>query len=513
MGTNIHTLDLLVMLAYLGSMIAISLYFWRRNTDTEEYFVGNRSFSGWVVGLSMLGTIVSSSTFLALPAAAYALDWRQLAVNLALPFVAVLAVLVFIPLFRRGQSTSAFEYLGHRYGTIPRLYGTFSFIVMQMIRTAQVLFLMALPIRFFTGASLETIIVATGLFVAIYTVLGGIDTVIWTDVIQTLILIFGGLICLWTVAWELPGGLTQVIEVARENQKFSFGSFDWDFGRRTFWTVFLLGVVNWLAIFGGDQNLVQRYLAAKSTREARKATILYSAIALPMWTCFFFVGTSVFVYYQVFPSDEVAGMGADQVLPYFILNQVPVGLAGLLVTAVVAAAMSTLDSSINAISAVSSVDIFRPFLFPGRSDRFYLWLARLTAVATSALMIWGALLFSAMAKESMNDVSLIATSIFGGCLMGLFMLGFFTERVDGRCATAALVIALAFNIYLGLGAAGLIPKPMALDLHSYWIGPIVNLTFIGIAYLTSFILNPTPRSEALAGLTVWTMNAKRESVN
>src|SRR5690606_12219743 len=117
---SMRTLDLMVMVAYLATMLAIALYFWRRNSNTEEYFVGNRSFSGWVIGLSMLGTIVSSSTFLALPAAAYALDWRQLVVNLALPLVAVLAVLVFIPLFRRGQTTSAFEYLGHRYGTVPR---------------------------------------------------------------------------------------------------------------------------------------------------------------------------------------------------------------------------------------------------------------------------------------------------------------------------------------------------------------------------------------------------------
>jgi SSS family solute:Na+ symporter len=494
-------------------MIGISAYFWRRNSDTEEYFVGNRSFSGWVVGLSMLGTIVSSSTFLALPAAAYALDWRQLVVNLSLPFVAVLSVLVFIPLFRRGRATSAFEYLGHRYGTLPRLYGTFSFIVMQTIRAAQVLFLMALPVQFFTGVSLDLAIIGAGVFVGLYTIVGGIDAVIWTDVIQTLVLMAGGIICLATVASELPGGFGQIMDIAQQEHKFSLGSFDWDFGQRTFWTVFLLGVVNWLAIYGGDQNMVQRYLAAKSTREARKATVLFSTIALPMWTGFFFVGTSVFAYYQVFPSAEVAALQSDQVLPYFILHQLPAGLAGLIVTAIVAAAMSTLDSSINAISAVSCVDIFKPFAFPGRSDRFYLWLARLTAVVASVLMICGALLFRHMPKESMNDVSLIVTSIFGGCLMGLFMLGFFTERVNGRSVVVALFAAMALNIYLGLGAVGLLSESLAFNLHSYWIGPIVNLVFISLAYILSWFIDSTPHAETLNGLTVWTMNVQREQIS
>ena len=312
---QIRVLDVVAVVAYLGGTLGIALFFARRNTNTEEYFVGGRSFAGWVIGLSMLGTIVSSGTFLALPAAAYALDWRQLSVNLALPFVAVLAVVVFIPLFRQGRTTSAFEYLGRRYGPVPRLYGAVSFVVMQLIRTAQVLFLVSLPVQFLTGARLEAVIVAVGLFVALYTVVGGIDAVIWTDVIQALVLIVGGAVCAGYVILALPGGLGQTLEVASAHQKLSLGSFDWDLGRRTFWTVALLGVVNWLAIYGGDQNLVQRYVSARSTREARKATILYSAIALPMWTFFFFVGTSLFVFYRVFPDPTVAGLEADQVLP------------------------------------------------------------------------------------------------------------------------------------------------------------------------------------------------------
>jgi SSS family solute:Na+ symporter len=500
---QIRALDVVAILAYLGGTLGIALYFAGKNTTTEEYFVGGRSFAGWVIGLSMLGTIVSSSTFLALPAAAYALDWRQLSVNLALPFVAVLAVVVFIPLFRQGRMTSAFEYLGRRYGPVPRLYGAVSFVVMQLIRTAQVLFLVSLPVQFLTGAPLEAVIVAAGLFVALYTVVGGIDAVIWTDVIQALVLIVGGAVCAGYVILALPGGLAQTLEVASAHQKLSLGSFDWDLGRRTFWTVALLGVVNWLAIYGGDQNLVQRYVSARSTREARKATVLYSAIALPMWTFFFFVGTSLFVFYRVFPDPTVTGLEADQVLPYFILHHVPAGVAGLVVAAIIAAAMSTLDSSLNAIATVSVVDLLRPFRVSRRSDGEDLRVARAVASVAAVAMIGGALLFARLPKESMNDVSLTVTSVFGGCLMGLFMLGFFTRRVDGRSASLALVLAVAFNIYLGLGSLGLLPELLVLPVHTYWVGILVNAAFILLAYLASLVGGTPPPD--LDGLTVWTM--------
>lgn len=305
----------------------------------------------------MLGTIISSATFLALPAAAYVLDWRQLAVNLVLPIVDIVAVVVFIPFFRRGKLTSAFEYFGHRYGQVPRLYGTVSFVALQLIRMAQILFLVSLPIQFLTGAPIGLVIIAAGLYIAFHTIAGGIEAVVWTDVVKAVILLLGGVLCFACVAIDLPGGLEQIIEVGRAEDKFSLGSFQWDLGQRTFWTVAILGVINWLAIYSGDQNIVQRYAAARSTREARKPTIIYYAVALPMWAMFFFVGTALFVYYQTFPDTAVATLEADQVLPYFVLNRIPTGIAGLAIAAVMAAAMSSLDSGVNSVSTVVVVDL------------------------------------------------------------------------------------------------------------------------------------------------------------
>jgi SSS family solute:Na+ symporter len=193
----------------------------------------------------------------------------------------------------------------------------------------------------------------------------------------------GGALCLAAVLLQLPGGLSQVLDVGQAHGKFSLGSLHWDVGERTFWTVLILGLVNWLNIFSGEQTMVQRYVSASSLREARKATLPFSAIAVPMWTAFFFIGTALFVFFRVVPDPAVSGLQPDQVLPYFVLTRMPAGLAGLVIAAVIAAAMSSLDSrrELHRHPVSVALIILKPHLAPGRSDRFYLNAARGITVA------------------------------------------------------------------------------------------------------------------------------------
>jgi SSS family solute:Na+ symporter len=314
----------------------------------------------------------------------------------------------------------------------------------------------------------------------------------------------GGVLCLLFVLGQLPGGFAQVIEVGQAHHKFSLGSLSWDPHQRTFWTVIILGLVNWLNVYSGEQTVVQRYVSAKSLWEARKATLMFSGIAVPMWTMFFFIGTSLFVFFRVVPDPNVAQLQPDQVLPYFVLTHIPVGVAGLVIASVIAAAMSSLDSGVNSISTVVVIDLLKAHLARGRSDRFYLQAARLVAGAAIALMTFGAFAFSRMEKESMNDVSLIVFSVLGGAITGLYMVGFFTRRVDGKSANIALGIAIAFNIYLGFGLLRWLPESWRIGLHSYWVGAVVNLLFIVLAYAISLWRRVPPQK--LEGLTVWTMN-------
>lgn len=502
MGVEFRPLDLLVITSYLLGMVVVGAWFSKKNKSTEEYFVGSRSFPGWAIGLSMLGTSISSVTFLAFPAAAFVLDWRQLVSNLMLPAVAVLAIIVFIPLFRRGKLTSAFEYLEERYGPAARLYGTLSFILLQLIRIAKVLFLISIPVSLLTGIQMHYVIIAVGVFIAFYTVAGGFDAVIWTDVVQAFVLWFGGLLCAFYIIWNLPQGLSQIVTVGVENSKFSVGPTHFSLTERTFWTVALLGIFNWLAFFSSDQNLVQRYVASKSDRDARRALTVFAVVAVPTWMFFFFLGTCLFVWYIEFPDPELANLEADQIFPYFILTTIPAGFAGLTIAGVLAAAMSSLDSSINAIATVTTVDFLRPYLMRGRDDRFYLRAARCIAVFTAAVMILGAILFSFIEKESMNDLSWIIASVFGGCLVGLFMVGFFTRRVDAFSAMTALVISILLNVYLAICLVGWLPDYLSVPIHSYWVGIIVNLAFVVVAYGVSLFRDAKGE---LRGLTVWTM--------
>ncbi|WKN43176.1 sodium:solute symporter [Tunicatimonas pelagia] len=504
MEVALSPLDVITLSLYLLGMVALGFYFARRNNSTEEYFVGNRSFKGWVIGLSMLSTSISSITFLAFPAAAFTLDWRQFISNLMLPLAAVLAILFFIPFFRRGQLTSAFEYLGERFGSVARLYGTLSFLILQILRIGQILFLVAIPVNLFTGIPIITVISFLGLFISFYTVIGGIEAVIWTDVVQAIVLWLGGILCLVLMVNQLPDGLSQVFSVAEEYQKFSVGSTDWNLNERTFWTVALLGIFHFLAMYSSDQNIIQRYVAARSTREAKKATIIYSVIALPTWALFFFIGTTLFVFYTVFPNITITRLEADQVFPYFILTNLPAGVAGLILAAVLAAGMSTLDSSINAIATVTVVDILKPYWMKNQSDRRYLLAARLIAIGVSILMIGGAVFFSTIEKESINDLSWIVASVFGGCLVGLFLLGFFTTRVGYRAASVALIISVIVNGYLGLSLVGWLPEKWTMSVQSYWVGVLVNLLFMVLAYLLSFIFT---NRKSLTGLTVWTQKS------
>jgi len=225
--------------------------------------------------------------------------------------------------------------------------------------------------------------------VALYTVVGGMETVFWAGVLQAVIMLVGGLLCLFFVIADMPGGLAQIVKVGSEQGKFSLGSFTWHSHERTFYTVAVLGIVNWLTIFAGEQTMVQRYVAAGSLREARKATVLFAAIAVPMWTMFFFIGTAMFVFFRVLPDPAMAQLQPDQILPYLVLSHIPAGLAGVVIAAVLAAAMSSLDSGVNSIAAVVVVDFLKPYLAKGRADHFYLRAARIVATVGIVLMTAG----------------------------------------------------------------------------------------------------------------------------
>ncbi|MFG0249159.1 MAG: sodium:solute symporter [Phycisphaeraceae bacterium JB051] len=495
-------LNLSAVIVYLLGTIVIGLYFSRKNTNTEEYFVGGRSLPGWVVGLSMVGTSLSSITFLAFPAAAYSLDWRQLMINMMLPVGIVAAYFLFIPFFRRAKITSTFEYLEMRFHPAARLYASLTFLFGQFLRLGVVLYLASLAISALLEVNVITVMIVTGLFITFYTVLGGIDAVIWTDVMQTIVLLFGGVFCLVFLLFQLPGGIDQLIEVANEHNKFSLGPMTWDLTDRTAYTLMILGVIGWLQGHCCNQNVVQRYLAASSLKEARKATLISMFLSMPTWAMFFLVGTILFVYFKVVPDPAIAQMPADQIFPYFIMNKLPIGVAGVIIAAALAAAMSSLDSNINTVTLLLVHDLFKRHLTPGREDRYYLKLAWVIATLVGFAMIIIAIVFYYTPKESVVDTLILVGSLVGGPVLAMYLLGFFTTRIDGRTLLITMVLVGLLHVYFLLNAFDLVPQSMHLALHNYWVGIVLDIFFIAIGYGLSLIL---PRQKQdLTGLTVWT---------
>ncbi len=508
--------DLMALIGYLLIVMAIGLYFSKKNTSTEEYFVGGRSFSGWVIGLSLVGTSISSITFLAYPGDAYKTAWLRYLPNLMLPFAIFVAAYVFLPFFRRGNTITAYEYLEDRFGPSIRVYGALTFILGQLVRISIILYLLSLLIHELTGLSSEMSIILGGLFVAIYTIVGGIDAVIWTDVLQTIVLMLGGIFCIVIIIDTLPGGLEQIMSVAYEHGKLAFAELkegelipvEWSFSLqdKTGSMLLLMGLTAWLTEYSGNQNTVQRFCASKSDAEARKAMYVCAFTSLPIWAFYMFLGTALYVFFQIFPTDTATQildgqLKAEQILPYFINHYLPSGIAGIVIAAALAAAMSSLDSSINAISTVSIVDIYKRFSKTERSDGHYLWVAKLIAMFVSVFMIIGAILLMNAETKTLQDTATILVSIVSGGVLGIYLLGFFTNQGDSRAVWVGLLLTSLFTIWTILAKKELLPNGWGLPFDLYYTAIIGNL----LMFLTGFImaLFIFPRRTLVGDLSVW----------
>ena len=518
---QLHWLDITTLVAYMGILVAMGIYFSRKNTSTEEYFVGGRSFSGWIIGLSMVGTSISSVTFLAFPADAFKTAWLRILPGFTLPLIIIIAAIFFLPFYRRTRIISAYEYLEKRFGPSVRTYGAVTFMVGQLVRISMILYLLSLLMHEITGLDPLASILVAGLFVALYTIIGGINAVIWTDVLQTIMLVLGGVFCLSVIIYELPGGFSQIIEIASRDGKMTFAdwqdgkvlpvSWGFSFSEKTALMMFFVGMTEWLQEYTSNQNVIQRYAAAKSTREARKAMFV-SFSNVPIWAFYFFLGTALYSFFQVFPTQESGEMlngvrKAEQVLPYFIVNYLPPGIAGLVIAAAAAAAMSSLDSSINAISTIGVNDIYRRLWVKDRDDKHYLNTAWKLATAASIVMISGAFILSQTETKTLQDTGVILISLLMGGVTGLYMIGFLTKVGDERTAWVGIILTFTFSLWTILSGQGVLPEWVSAPFDLYYTGFIGNIVMFAAIFATASLISRRKRD--LTNLTVWTEDGKK----
>ncbi len=445
-------IDLVIFFVYMAGIVIFGATFYFKNKDPEQYTSGGGKLPSWVVGMSFFATYVSSISFLALPGHAYQSNWNAFVFSLSIPVAAILAIKFFVPLYRSLNSISAYNYLEVRFGAWARIYASICYVLTQLMRTGSILYLLALPLNALLGWSINSIIIVTGISIIIYSMLGGIQAVIWTDAIQGIILIFGALLCLVTIIVEIPGGVSTVLDVGIAENKFSLGSFDMGFTEATFWVMIIYGLFINLQNYGIDQNYVQRYMTTKSLKGAKNSTLFGALLYVPVSLIFFMIGTSLFVYFKVqpelLPSDLASPDMADKVFPYFIVNNLPTGVTGLLIASIFAAGMSTVSTSVNGTATIILTDYYnRYFKKEGKKDSSM-------KVLYSSSFFFGAvgiIIGVAMTGvKSALDAWWMLASIFSGGMLGLFLLGFLVKKATKIAAAIGTVVGVLVIFWMSI---------------------------------------------------------------
>ena len=436
-----------VLVIYLASLVVMGVYFSRREKSTGDFFLGGQRVPWWAAGISIFGTQLSAITFLALPAKTYATDWLYFLQNMGIIAIAPAVVWLYLPFFRRLSVTTAYEYLELRFNLAARMFGAFSFIAFQLARMGIVMLLPALALAAVTGMDVAHCIVVMGVLCTLYTVLGGIEAVIWTDVIQVFVLFGGALIAVVIAVFGVDGGVGAVWDSATAHDKLRLVDMSWDFTGPALGVILLGAVFNNLVPYTSDQAVVQRYLTTADEKKAAGAIWAGALLSFPASILFFAVGTVLFVFYQQHAERLDPLAPTDQIFAWFIVSELPVGVAGLVVAGVFAAAMSSLDSSMNSMAAVVTTDFRRRFA-PDHDDRHYLNLARWTTVVLGAAGTGSALVMLHFGFQSLVDQFLAYIGLLGGTMAGLFALGIVSRRASGRGALVGAAAAVAALVYV-----------------------------------------------------------------
>jgi SSS family solute:Na+ symporter len=447
---NFSVIDYGTIGVYFAIMVGIGLYFSRRENNTEAFFLGSRKIPWWAVGISIFGTSLSSITYLAIPANAYAGDWVGMLSNLGIVLVAPFVVFYFIPHFRREPISTAYEYLERRFNVVTRIYGSLAFIGFQLGRMAIVLYLPAIALSAATGLNMTLCIMAMGVLATLYTVLGGIEAVIWTDVIQAIVLLLGAILALYLVASGIEGGLGNAVETATAYNKFHMLDWSWDIASATVWVCVVGQFFNMLYPYTADQTMVQRYLSTADIRDARRAVWTNAAMTIPVSLIFFGLGTALWAFFRTHPEDLDPNLQNDAILPLFIMAEFPIGLKGVIIAGVFAAAMSTLDSSMNSLASVFVNDYYRRFK-KGVTDVQALRLGRVLTVLLGAFATGAALYLATLQSRSLFDDYLKFLGMAGAGLAAVVALGMLTRRAHSWAALAGALagtgVMLAVNAY------------------------------------------------------------------
>ncbi|WP_018628742.1 sodium:solute symporter [Niabella aurantiaca] len=471
-------IDLSVILLYLVAMVLVGYLFSKKNKNANQFTTASGRIPGWAVGLSIYATFLSSNTFLGVPGKAFGSNWNAFAFSLSMPLAAWVGAKYFVPFYRSVGEVSAYTNLEKRFGPWARTYAVICFLLTQIARMGSIFFGLSLTLQALTGFNMQTIMLITGACIILYTVMGGIEAVIWTEVVQGILKTLGAILILYLIISNVDGGAAAIMDIGKADHKFSLGSLDLDFTSSGFLVVLLYGFFINLNNFGMDQNYVQRYHTAASKKEAARSVWLCVWIYIPASLLFFIIGTCLYAYYQLNPelldpvklqvAAERLGQGAspaqitamaaqllpgdygDKVMPHFMVTMIPTGLVGLIISAILSAGMSTISSGMNASATVFAEDIYKRYIRKDVSDKQGLRLLHIATVIFGLLgMVAGVLMIGI---TSVLDIWWQLSGIFAGGMLGLFLLGIISKRTGNTAALLATITGIIVILWMTFSA-------------------------------------------------------------
>ena len=472
--SGFEVLDYWTLTAYFAVLVMMGIYFASKGSTTEDFFLAGRRMPWWATGLSIFGTQLSSISFMAVPAKVYATDWVYFLLQMTIVMVAFPVVFLYLPFFRRVKMTSAYEYLEGRFNLPVRLYASLSFVLYQLGRMAIVLFLPAIALSTVTGISVYACILVMGALSTLYTVMGGMKAVIWTDVVQVFVLYGGALLSLVILLTSLDGGLAGLVSEGLAYDKFHMFNWTWDWTTTAVWVVLVGNLFLNLVPYTSDQAVVQRYFTTKDEKTAARSIWTNAILIVPSTLTLFLLGTGLWAFYRSNPALLDPALPTDSIFPLFISQQLPAGVAGLLIAAVFAASMSTLDSSLNSVSAALVTDFFVRFR-PSSSDRTRLALARVLTAGLGVLATATSIALATFDIASLWDTFQGMMGLLGGGLAGLFALGMFFRSANGAGAMTGAVSSILILYWVQQHS----------DLHFFLYGAVGVLSCVVVGLATS----------------------------
>ncbi len=474
-------LDLLVLAAYLVGVVLFGVWVGRGQKDVADYMVGNRDIPWWGLLFSIVATETSTVTFLSIPGFAFARDmtWLQLALGFVLGRLVVVALL--LPHYFKGRFFTAYEVLDHRFGGPTKRAASLLFLVTRSLADGLRLFLTAIVLQEVARIPLNWAIVIIGATTIVYTFLGGMKAVVWTDVAQFVIYIAGAAVAFGILVSDIPGGWRELVATGAAQGKFRVLDLGWNLTQPY---VLAAGVLGGLFLtigsHGADQLMVQRYLCARTEREAGRALALSGLVVFAQFAFFLLIGVGLFCYYRAFPPAQ-AFDHPDRVFARFIVERMPPGVLGLVLGAIFAAAMSTLSSSLNSSATAAVHDFYRPLLRPGASSGHLLNATRAFTIVFGLVQIAVGISGQWLSESVVSNVLTIA-GFTTGIILGVFFLGILTRRVGQKAALAGMM----------LGLTGMTAVAFATPLAWPWYAMAGSLGTLALGLLASLAWPPEP---------------------